>query len=998
MFPNLFFGSPPCLPVPYRPAQRRGWQPLVAAAFGLLTLTPSAQAQHLKLAPPPTTERTVVATTAAPPPVAAPATPIVIGAHRGLASISSTATGGNWSNPTTWVGGVVPTSSDDVTIAAGATVRLDVTGRCGSLTVASTGSLLTSATTSYSLQVAGSVLNNGTLDLSASASIGSGLRFTGAGNASFAGTGTTDLHALSLAKSVRADIVEMNLPSISVKGSSTSGAGFLFTRTTGATPADDMTGTLRISGTASITNQVFGNGAAYAIPATGGLWLNNARFTVVGQNGSASVNGLLRISAGTYNVGTAAGNSLSFGSGATFTMEGGTLNGAGRITSFVSATAAAAIAFSMSGGTINASTVGHASDTPSFGFTGTVTISGGTINLVQRSTATTPLDYYMGGQFSFTGGTLRAGTGATSTNFDFYIRGSVPNLTIDNTSSSKTLLLAAPTECYGAVLVPTGATLNLNGFLLRMRGSGLTNNGTLIGTQVGATSTSTSTLYFAGANLQMLAGSGTFTTVRTLTIENPVGATLTAPLVVTRLNLFAGNLNGANNLTIGDGTATSFTIQTGLINNPGSSGSITSRPNFNLGAGALQLIYAPETTARTTGFEIPTTRTVDAILMLNPAGVTLAGGDLTVNARGVSAGSLILTDGILTTSAPNKLILGTAAAVIPPGSANSYVKGPLGITVNSTTPVSRTFPVGDAGGWRPVVVTGITTTSPQVFTATVINGPTGGTRASPVLTNLNPRRHVRVENTASLPATARVQLSYGTDDVLGNAATAVVAQAATATGAYVSLGRAAATPLTTALASSLDLTPGHDFFVLSSTSLPLPVTLSVFTAERQGRGARLRWRTASEQHSAFFAVERSLDGRRFAPLGRVAAQGQSTQPRAYEFTDPELPAEGAAVVYYRLQQVDLNGTASYSPVRAVAGETGQLALFPNPAPSGALSVRLTGVAPQVLVTVLDQAGRVRCRAYTNAHGQALLEPTTGSLSTGLYVVRAGAQATKLVVE
>jgi hypothetical protein len=40
------------------------------------------------------------------------------------ATIISTATGGSWSSASTWVGGIVPTSTDDVVIASGATVTL----------------------------------------------------------------------------------------------------------------------------------------------------------------------------------------------------------------------------------------------------------------------------------------------------------------------------------------------------------------------------------------------------------------------------------------------------------------------------------------------------------------------------------------------------------------------------------------------------------------------------------------------------------------------------------------------------------------------------------------------------------------------------------------------------------------------------------------------------------------------------------------------------------
>jgi hypothetical protein len=783
-------------------------RPLLLAALGMFSLADaSAQSRRLQAPTAVATRVSLPATSAVRPAAALPTRP----ARRGEALIASTATGGDWSAATTWVGGVVPAATDDVTIASGATVTLDVAASCASLTVEATASLLTSTTTSYQLQVAGSVTNNGTLDLSNTTAIGSDLRFTGAGSATFGGSGTTDLQSMSLAKAVRADVVEMTLPTLSVKGSATSGDGFLLTRTTGTTPADDMTGTLKISGSGTISNKVFGNAPAYILPATGSFWLNNANFTVLGQTGTSTVNGLLRISAGTYNVGTSSGNSLVLGAASALTVEGGTLTSAGRITSFTSATTAVATTFTLSGGTINVANVGNASGTPSFGINGITTISGGTINLVQRSTATTPLDYYVAGTYNYTGGTVNVGTAATATNFDFRIRGSVPNLTLDNTTNPKSALLQGQTNGFGTVLITPGTNLNLNGQLLLQLGATITNNGTFTGT------TASSTLYFAGSVPQTLGGSGTFTTIRTISVDNNGGgATLTVPVVTTRVNMFTGNLNGTNNLTIGDGTAAFFVIQLGVTGNTTTSGSFATAPTFNIGSGALQLIYAPETTARTTGFEIPSTRIVDGITVSNPAGVILAGGNLKVNDSGVSNASLVLTSGILTTSAANTLVLGTAAATIPTGSATSYVRGPLGITVNSATAVNRTFAVGDAAGWRPVVVTGTTAATDQIFTATVVNGATGGTGVSPV-TGLNPTRYVRLENSANLPATARVQLSYGADDVLGNAATASVAQAATAAGAYTTLWGAAATAPTTGIVSTLDLTPGNDFFVLANT-------------------------------------------------------------------------------------------------------------------------------------------------------------------------------------
>ncbi|HEX8656221.1 MAG TPA: hypothetical protein VF690_01730 [Hymenobacter sp.] len=181
--------------------------------------------------------------------------------------------------------------------------------------------------------------------------------------------------------------------------------------------------------------------------------------------------------------------------------------------------------------------------------------------------------------------------------------------------------------------------------------------------------------------------------------------------------------------------------------------------------------------------------------------------------------------------------------------------------------------------------------------------------------------------------------------------------------------------------------------VVTPVTTPLPVTLAAFAAERQGRGTQLHWTTASEVNSAYFDVERSLDGRTFIPVGRVAAQGHSTQIVSYKFTDPEPPYSGTASLYYRLRQADRDGAATYSPVRLLAQQTDGPALFPNPVDRSAQDVRLTGAAPLVPVTVFDAVGRVRLSAGTDASGQALLPLAASGLPAGIYIVRAG----KLVV-
>ncbi|QKG53067.1 hypothetical protein [Hymenobacter sp. BRD67] len=126
---------------------------------------------------------------------------------------------------------------------------------------------------------------------------------------------------------------------------------------------------------------------------------------------------------------------------------------------------------------------------------------------------------------------------------------------------------------------------------------------------------------------------------------------------------------------------------------------------------------------------------------------------------------------------------------------------------------------------------------------------------------------------------------------------------------------------------------------------PLPVELTAFTATAEGNTAvALAWATASEQNTLAFEVERSQDGKTFAHVSTVAAAGSSSTSRRYELLDTN-PLARQSVLYYRLKQLDVDGTYSYSPVRtvALAGASAGLSLYPNPAPGG--QVRLVGSAP-----------------------------------------------------
>src|SRR5690606_20929585 len=99
-----------------------------------------------------------------------------------------------------------------------------------------------------------------------------------------------------------------------------------------------------------------------------------------------------------------------------------------------------------------------------------------------------------------------------------------------------------------------------------------------------------------------------------------------------------------------------------------------------------------------------------------------------------------------------------------------------------------------------------------------------------------------------------------------------------------------------------------------ATENTLPVSLTSFTAEKQNSVVKLNWTTASEQKNSHFDVLRSSDGKAFHSIAEVAGAGDLNEVRHYSYRDNN-PFPG--VNYYKLRQVDFDGTATESDIKAV---------------------------------------------------------------------------------
>lgn len=88
----------------------------------------------------------------------------------------------------------------------------------------------------------------------------------------------------------------------------------------------------------------------------------------------------------------------------------------------------------------------------------------------------------------------------------------------------------------------------------------------------------------------------------------------------------------------------------------------------------------------------------------------------------------------------------------------------------------------------------------------------------------------------------------------------------------------------------------------------LPVELVSFSGDKKEGYNEISWTTSMELDNDYFQVQKSINGKDFKTIGEVDGNGQSEEEINYLYydTDPDASA------YYRLKQVDFDGTTEYS--------------------------------------------------------------------------------------
>lgn len=186
------------------------------------------------------------------------------------------------------------------------------------------------------------------------------------------------------------------------------------------------------------------------------------------------------------------------------------------------------------------------------------------------------------------------------------------------------------------------------------------------------------------------------------------------------------------------------------------------------------------------------------------------------------------------------------------------------------------------------------------------------------------------------------------------------------------------------VAQVIDLNSGTGNTALTDCSIVLPIELVSISATAEYGSNTLHWTTLSEIANDFFVVERSVDGSNFVALGTVDGSGNTTNKINYEFVDRSYFAD---LSYYRLKQVDYDGTPRYSSIVSVNRTAEVLSVYPNPT-SGAISLQFPASwNGKYTIKFRDNLGReseesVEIAPDTKTYTSALFE----KLPAGIYFV------------
>ena len=346
-------------------------------------------------------------------------------------------------------------------------------------------------------------------------------------------------------------------------------------------------------------------------------------------------------------------------------------------------------------------------------------------------------------------------------------------------------------------------------------------------------------------------------------------------------------------------------------------------------------------------------------VVVNKAGDSLVlNSDMTIN----TSASLTLTGGFVSSNSTDRLIL-EDNVTSSTGSTSSFVDGTMVKIGNE----AFTFPLGDVGNYQPLTISAPSLATDEFTAVYRFADPRAFWDETSLGTDIH---HVSTEEYWILNrtvGTSSVSVTLGWNANCGGVQTPDSLVIARWNGTHwANEGNGG----TTGDASAGTLVSGAPIasfspFTLASvgfgfTGNALPVKLISFQATRKSSDVFTFWVTETEIDNSRFHVIRSAEGETWEDVGTLPGAGNSSVRREYQYVDEDAPRLD---LYYRLMQVDYDGSASYSIIQFVPfirNSDIDVALFPNPVNSGDVLYLQAGsdMEGKAEVSLIDLSGRL----------------------------------------
>jgi hypothetical protein len=171
-------------------------------------------------------------------------------------------------------------------------------------------------------------------------------------------------------------------------------------------------------------------------------------------------------------------------------------------------------------------------------------------------------------------------------------------------------------------------------------------------------------------------------------------------------------------------------------------------------------------------------------------------------------------------------------------------------------------------------------------------------------------------------------------------------------------------------------------WTLSGISNPLPVIFTLFTTSCADNEVLIRWKTAQEQNSDHFEIEKSDDGTHWVVIGVLNAAGNSSVESSYSFAYSN-PMQNN---FYRVAEYDLDRNVHYTGIiKSSCNIIESLRVWPNPFHDKIFVNILAANQSQAIVKLFDAKGAlVKVQKTMLLQGNNQFNLDLGSIAKSIY--------------